>query len=44
MFGIAATVVISAVIARVTTVILNDRPSSPPRSHDHEVDPFYARA
>jgi hypothetical protein len=27
------------VIARLVTVVVNDRPSSPPRSHIHELNP-----
>jgi hypothetical protein len=41
VFAVAVTV---AVIARLTTYVRDDRPSSPPRSHFHEVDryPFHA--
>ena len=45
MFVIAGTVAITAaVIARLVVVVRGDRPSSPPRSHDHEIAPFSMRA
>ncbi len=32
-------VAIVTVVARLVTAVRNDRPSSPPRSHAHEIDP-----
>jgi hypothetical protein len=44
MFVIAATVaVIAAVVARIVTVVRADRPTTPPRSHHHEVDRYSMR-
>ncbi len=41
MFAIVliAFVVTVAVVARLVTVIMNDRPLTAPRSHTHELDP-----
>ena len=39
MFAIALIAsVIVAVVARVMTVVMNDRPLTAPRSHTHELD------
>jgi len=45
MFAIAliAFVVTVAVVARLVTVVMNDRPLTAPRSHTHEVEPQSAR-
>ena len=44
MFVIAGTVAVTAaVIARLITAIRTDRPTAPPRSHHHEIDPFTMR-
>jgi len=38
-----ALVLTAATVAHLVTVVTHDRPSSPPRSHDHEVDRHTAR-
>ena len=39
MFAIALiAVVVVAVVARLVTVVMNDRPLTAPRSHRHELD------
>jgi hypothetical protein len=45
MFAIALItfVVTVAVVARLVTVVMNDRPLTAPRSHTHEVEPQSAR-
>ena len=45
MFAIAliAIVLTVAVVARLVTVVMNDRPLSAPRSHTHELEPQSAR-
>jgi hypothetical protein len=45
MFAIAliAFVVTVAVVARLVTVVMNDRPPTAPRSHTHELDPQTTR-
>jgi hypothetical protein len=45
MFAIVliALVVTVAVVARLVTVVMNDRPLTAPRSHTHEVEPQSAR-
>ena len=45
MFAIAliALVVIVAVVARLVTVVMNDRPLTAPRSHTHELEQQSAR-
>jgi len=45
MFVIAAAVALAAaLIAYLATYVRNDRPSSPPRSHFHEVDLYSSHA
>ena len=45
MFIIAAAVAAgAAIIAHLAVSVRNDRPSSPPRSHFHEVDQYSSRA
>ena len=45
MFVIAAAVAVTvALIAHLATSVRNDRPSSPPRSHFHEVDLYSSHA
>jgi hypothetical protein len=41
MFAIVliAVVVTVAVVARLVTVVMNDRPRTAPRSHTHELEP-----
>ena len=45
MFAIIliALVVTVAVVARLVTVVMNDRPLTAPRSHTHELEPQSAR-
>ena len=44
MFAIALiAIVIVAVVARLVTVVMNDRPLTAPRSHTHELDPQSTR-
>jgi multisubunit Na+/H+ antiporter MnhC subunit len=45
MFAIVliALVVTVAVVARLVTVVMNDRPLTAPRSHTHELEPQSAR-
>ena len=44
MFAIALiALVIVAVVARLVTVVMNDRPLTGPRSHTHELDPQSTR-
>jgi hypothetical protein len=44
MFAIALiAIVIVAVVARLVTVVMNDRPLTGPRSHTHELDPQSTR-
>ena len=45
MFAIVliALVVTVAVVARLVTVVMNDRPLTAPRSHTNEVEPQSAR-
>ena len=44
MFAIALiALVVVAVISRLVTVVMNDRPLTAPRSHTHELDPQSAR-
>ena len=38
MFAIAL-IAIVAIVARLVTVVMNDRPLTAPRSHTHELDP-----
>ena len=39
MFTIVLIAVAIAVVARLVTVVRNDRSPTPPRSHTHELDP-----
>ena len=45
MFAIVliALVVTVAVVARLVTIVMNDRPLTAPRSHTHELEPQSAR-
>ena len=45
MFAIVliALIVTVAVVARLVTVVMNDRPLTTPRSHTHELEPQSAR-
>jgi hypothetical protein len=43
MFAIVLIVIAVAVAARLMIVVRNDRPTSPPRSHTHELDQHSAR-
>lgn len=44
MFVIAGAVAVSAaVIIRFISAVRADRPTSPPRSHQHEIDPYSMR-
>jgi hypothetical protein len=44
MFAIALIAIfVVAVIARLVTVVMNDRPLTAPRSHTHELDPQSTR-
>lgn len=43
MFAFVTAIVVLAVVVCVVVMTRNDRPSSPPRSHGHEVDPFAAQ-
>ena len=36
---IAIVVTVVTVVARLVTVVMNDRPLTAPRSHTHELDP-----
>ena len=38
-----ALVLTAATVAHLVTTVIHDRPSSPPRSHDHELDRHTAR-
>ncbi len=40
---IAIVVTVVTVVARLVTVVMNDRPMTAPRSHTHELDPQSAR-
>ena len=40
---IAVVVTVVTVVARLVTVVMNDRPMTAPRSHTHELDPQSAR-
>ena len=40
---IAIVVTVVTVVARLVTVVMNDRPLTAPRSHTHELDPQSAR-
>ena len=40
---IAIVVTVVTVVARLVTVVMNDRPITAPRSHTHELDPQSAR-
>jgi hypothetical protein len=40
---IAIAIVIVAVVARLVTVVMNDRPLTAPRSHTHELEPQSTR-
>lgn len=44
MFVIAAATATAAVIARLAIDVRDDRPSSPPRSHFHEIDQYSSHA
>jgi hypothetical protein len=44
MFAIALIAfVVTVAIARLVTVVMNDRPPTAPRSHTHELDPQTTR-
>lgn len=43
MFTIVLIAIAIAVVARLVTVVRNDRSPTPPRSHTHELDPHPAR-
>ena len=44
MFVIAGAIAITAgVITRLVIVVRANRPTSPPRSHQHEIDPYTMR-
>jgi hypothetical protein len=44
MFALALiALVVGAVVARLVTVVMNDRPLTAPRSHTHELDPRATR-
>lgn len=40
MLALALVAFVLAVVARLVVVVRRDRPSSPPRSHFHETDPW----
>ena len=40
---IAIVLTVVAVVARLVTVVMNDRPLTAPRSHTHELEPQSAR-
>lgn len=40
---IAIVVTVVTVVARLVTVVMNDRPMTAPRSHTHELDPQSTR-
>lgn len=44
MFAILVAVVIITVLVRTVAVIRTNRPTSPPRSHSHEIDSFAHRS
>ena len=43
MFAIVLIALVIAVVARLVTVVMNDRPLTAPRSHTHELDPQATR-
>ena len=43
MFAIVLIAIVVAVVARLVTVVRNDRPLTAPRSHTHGLDPQSAR-
>ena len=43
MFAIVLIALVIAVVARLVTVVMNDRPLTAPRSHTHELEPQSAR-
>jgi hypothetical protein len=43
LIAIAPIAIIVAVVARLVTVVMNDRPLTAPRSHTHELDPQSTR-
>ena len=43
MFAIVLIAIVVTVVARLVTVVMNDRPMTAPRSHTHELDPQSAR-
>ena len=43
MFAIVLIAVTIAVVARLVTLVRNDRSPTPPRSHNHELDPALVR-
>jgi hypothetical protein len=43
MFALILIAIAIAVVAGLVTVVRNDRPLTPPRSHPHEIEPHSAR-
>lgn len=43
MFAIVLIAIVAAVVARLVTVVRNDRSLTAPRSHTHELDPQSTR-